>query len=648
MVGLVISIVVIGSMAEVPYTYTGATNSISIGKVSLDYFTPTRFTSLPAKPAGSILSEIPLSWFQSAPPAFALNQSGTGTSSSNYVFSPSYGYSPPSTNYAGGGILVYYDNYYYNIVVDYGGSTGDLDYLYATAIDTRTAVTGTFGYQWSSAQSTPYTNVQYVEEGFVSGSTLYFLADMGATAYIVSCTLGAGSLSNWNSYEVVSGGVPEAIAVSGSDWYVAVAGLGVYESTSGVGGPYTQIYSGLASTDVAGMVITQNGALVLVYYTGISGNSGTGYAMQYYQNGAWSSTYSITQSDFDPMAGRSLTTSGVETMGPVGQFVASEGNTVIVTIPYYSPGATANAAIYVSNFTVGTSSGWSALKEVGSNSGELHGYFPLLFTYNNDVYMIITSGKYNTNTDTWVSSITVLVSSGDYAEWKTLYSNTLTADAFNIREYGSIYGSAEGYPGLVTLTGNDIAVIWDSYNLYLPDLAAAFTVPSSLSQFQISVSGIQASGQYIKASSSAASNTANVNLEILAGHNASQMTEVSNYTWNDVSLPFSDSYTTPWLNLASATTQGYYNYTYEAQVTVSGVNAITGSTMSQTATLQLQNKLYWSTTYSAFDPGYTQFNVIGGNMTPTISLPANAINMLIVTWTAIAFLAIWLNRKEKD
>jgi hypothetical protein len=70
MVGLVISIVVIGSMAEVPYESNGATYSIGVKKVTLNLNGYTPYSQTIAKPItdGGLLSYLAYSWY-TAPPS---------------------------------------------------------------------------------------------------------------------------------------------------------------------------------------------------------------------------------------------------------------------------------------------------------------------------------------------------------------------------------------------------------------------------------------------------------------------------------------------------------------------------------------------------------------------------------------------------
>jgi hypothetical protein len=75
---------------------------------------------------------------------------------------------------------------------------------------------------------------------------------------------------------------------------------------------------------------------------------------------------------------------------------------------------------------------------------------------------------------------------------------------------------------------------------------------TAISSFDLALSGISANGQYVKASSGAVLNTANVAVQIYSKpYNNSAWQQDGTQNWTDVSIPFSTSWTSPSYSLTS-------------------------------------------------------------------------------------------------
>ena len=639
--GIVLTVVLIAAFAQVPYYNDTTTNGFSIQKVSINYFNQGQgLTALPAKPSsnagimGTLYSVFPFSWFNSQASA-AINLTHNGGDS------PFYTLEGISGSYYPLGVSAYYDGYYYAFTSPSGTN------FYYTSVPVASV-----GGEWSQssgANEGPY-QAQAIGPAVQNGNQFSFVALDGGAIDIYSCTLtSGGSASSWNSYQVVSGMPnfqPSALLNpgGGSTWYVAMPEEGVWKSTSGLGGPWSKMNLGVTiSGDIMGMAALANGDIALVYlYSGID--------LIYYSpsTGSWSSSYNIptvSGYSFLDWGGAPGTGSYQYDEGPMGFEVAAVNNTIAIVGTWSTASSSSAQGKYlidVYNFTVGTSSAWSApytLYTTGSNTVWIA--VPQITAHGNDFFVILNY------IHSLGSSGTETIYAGpatDTASWGVAGSYTTASS--EVTDYSSNNG-VYGDPGAITISGNQITYLFDDMDGYVPLQFLAFIPPSSLSEFQIGVSGISASGQYVKATNSAAINTANIQLQIWSGPNPSSLSMVSSTSWNDVSLPYSlSSYTTPWLNFVSASQSGNYNYTYQIRLVETGINVITGAEINATATLNLQSQLYWSSALGVFGKEAT-FSVIGGNMVPSFSLPMFAIYMLLLLWAGLA-IVIWHDRRDED
>jgi hypothetical protein len=136
----------------------------------------------------------------------------------------------------------------------------------------------------------------------------------------------------------------------------------------------------------------------------------------------------------------------------------------------------------------------------------------------------------------------------------------------------------------------------------------------------------------------------NLTVTIYQGLNLSSLTQGASQTWTDFSSGSSLSWTTPWLQLQNPSTSSNGTYTnyYVVQFTLNAINAFTKQPMSYIANVTLTNNLYWDTALDVFNG--SNFYITGGNMTPVLEIPFQAIMLLALLWAVIAYLIYRDNR----
>ena len=312
--------------------------------------------------------------------------------------------------------------------------------------------------------------------------------------------------------------------------------------------------------------------------------------------------------------------------------------------------------VYVANVTSGVASGTSDTIDFYGSSSYYDSYMLVgLAIY--DVAGITTSGavvSYNTNGATspvnastfqaYLQGFTVGAlgtNSGTSTSAGAGYTLSIGTDVGG--DYGGIYTEYS-----TSVSGTTNASFSGKLNYWL-DLAVSFKNPSappSLSSYSLSLQGISASGQYVKANAGALLNTANVSVQIYSKpYNNTLYVLAGSDSWTDVPLPFSQSWTTPYYSLVSLNSTGSSNqqYDYRIQLSVSGVNAITGAKMQFNTTLNLESTMYWEGSFFKVD----SLAITGGTMSPSFSLPMFAIYMLLLLWAGLA-IVIWHDRRDED
>ena len=683
-IGIVLSLVIVSSFAQVPLQAQSGQNTLSIGKISLNFITKNGYESTPAVPEHWALSALPLSWFNSPPPSsIPYNLAFQNSSSAvnlNGGPKPDLGTYPDNPNkYYGsyGGDLILYDDYVYafidNVSSLYWTATPIWDY---NNIDTGSGITWTsVGYSTSSGN-----NPTILETATLINNTVYLGVEYNNEPYILAANLGSdGTISSWTSYEIASsgGGAVEDILYANGEWYI-----GVGESSSALvyygpslSGPFstyapgssyqsTQFYSNVALYgDLLGLVQTQNGDIVVGWFIN---DSAIAFAYYTPSTGSWSSVYTITAPSgyYDNEAGlESYDSNGAYLTTPIyGEQMTAVGNTVILDvlwllpydyenyIDYGSYAVNIPSDIYLYYYNIGASSpseytltvsSWSPY--AGSGSGPYGPSWTEILTEGTDVYLFAgTASGYipgcfevvyvsQGTSESWALLANIILTDKSYYTTSSSidYDTTLLLDPWYVFANSTTVAVSMGSFGIKTSSEEETAPL--AAEMY-------FNFPPSLSSYQISLSNIVPSGSFVQAYSGAPLNTINLTVTVYQGLSTSNLTQGASQTWTDVSSGSSLSWTTPWLQLQNPSTNSNGTYTnyYVVQFTVSALNAITKQPMNYTANVTLTNSLYWDTSLDVFNG--SNLYITGGNMYPVLEMPFQAIMLLALLWSAIAYL----------
>jgi len=651
-IGIVLSLVIVSSFAQVPLQAQSGQSTLSIGKISLNYLTKNGYESTPAVPEHWALSALPLSWFNSAPTITGAWTSSNASSST--ILSPNIYTSEDSAYpYYGnsGGEVIIYDNYIYAFCTSTGTIAGsrsggtlywtsepysDYDYIVTKAT-------------WTESS---YSDITYLGAAILVNNTVYIGAQMSGDAYIIAATLGSGgTISSWTTYEIATSGAVEAILYANGKWYVAVGnGPAIVYYGSSLSSLSTYAPSGYTYGDIVGLVQTANGDIVVGWYDGQ-----TDVAFAYYNpsSNAWSSVYTISapsgyySSDWGIIAFQN------DNYAPTyGYQMAATGNTVVFALIWYDvyPASTTSLIgdsniITLYSYQIGASS--PTLLYEGNIYNE-YGYQTWLALYGveNDIYL-----AYGYTASSGAQYVAVNVSDNAGETWSNIYlSGTSTFENGGMCSYGAGQGAAKFYPMPQYVFYNGSIIVFSlgdyplsntvsDYELEFPLMGLmVVNAPQSLSSYQISLSNIVPSGSFVEAYSGAPLNTFNLTATVYQGLSTSNLTQGASQTWTDVSSGSSLSWITPWLQLQNPSTNSNGTYTnyYLIDFTLNSINAITKQPMSYTTNVTLTNSLYWDTSLDVFNG--SNFYITGGNMTPVLEIPFQAIILLVLLWSAIGYL----------
>ena len=667
--GIVLSLVIVSSFAQVPLVAQSGQNTLSVGKISINYFTKNGYESTPAVPKNWQLSFLPLSWFTSAPSSITLMNTLSNISQSSTDFLPNIGAAQASMTYGDeGGEIIIYGNYIYAFYTSTGSYTGstfgetlywtsepmsDYDYIITEAT-------------WTASS---YSNITYLGAAILVGNTVYIGAQMNGYAYIIAATLGSGgTISSWTTYEIATSGAVEAIIYANNEWYVAVGnGPAVLYYGSSLSSLSTYAPSGYTYGDIVGLVQTANGDIVVGWYDG-----STTVAFAYYNpsSNSWSSVYTISAPSGYYSNDWGILTLGKENYAPMyGYQMAAVGNTVVFDLMWDSvyPAKSTNMQSYnyvltTYSYQIGSSS--PTLISSRSNVDAITEY-PWLAMYGlgNDIYVAfggtqVTSNSYDYDIQvinvsqnagvTWNNLYLWSSSSIEYAEnnGPIYYGMVINQEFASAREQIDFYPSPQYafYNGsLLVFSVGDIPYQNPSSGYSETSEFPLIGImmlnpPATLSSYQISLSNIVPSGSFVEAYSGAPLNTMNLTATIYQGLSTSSLTQGASQTWTGVSSGSSFSWTTPWLQLQNPSTNSNGTYTnyYIINFKVNALNAITKQPMSYSENVTLTNNLYWDTALDVFNG--SSFYITGGTMYPVLELPFQGIMLLALLWAVIAYL----------
>jgi|GEM_PF-2708676 len=567
--GIVLSLVIVSSYAQVPLVAQNGQNTLSIGKISINYLTNNGYESTPAVPKNWQLSFLPLSWFSSAQAAninvvnTLSNISGSTLILPNIYASETEGY--PLYGDSGGEIIIY-DNYIYAFYTSTGSAKGstsgetlywtsepfsDYDYILTKATWTKTS----------------YTGITYLGAAILVGNTVYIGAQMSGDAYIIAATLGSGgTISSWTTYEIATSGAVEAILYANNEWYVAVGnGPAILYYGSSLSSLSTYAPSGYTYGDIVGLVQTANGDIVVGWYDG-----STTVAFAYYNpsSNTWSSVYTISAPSGYYSNDWGIITLQNEDYAPMyGYQMAATGNTVLFAliwnnkVPANSPGmeeAVSQIALY--SYQIGASSPTLIYDGTLYNQDEYWQWLTL-YDIENTIYLAYGyAGSANGYEGYQYEAINVSPNGGK--TWYNVYLFYISqlannnywhygkgqADMAPVPQYAFYNGSLLVYSlGDYPLTNNVTA---GGYLLEFPLMGLMIVnVPQTLSSYQISLSNIVPTGSFVEAYPGAPLNTMNLTITVYQGLNLSSLTQAASQTWTDIASGSSLSWTTPWLQL---------------------------------------------------------------------------------------------------
>jgi len=571
--GIVVSLVIVSSYAQVPLVAQSGQNTLSVGKISINYLTNNGYESTPAVPKNWQLSFLPLSWFTSAPGSITVQTTLTGITTSSYILPNIYVAENSALYGDSGGEVVIYDDYIYAFYTSTGSTSGSTsggtlywasepfnNYYYNILTEAT----------WTASS---YSSITYLGAAILVGNTVYIGAQMSGDAYIIAATLGSGgTISSWATYEIATSGAVEAILYANNEWYVAVGnGPAILYYGSSLSSLSTYAPSGYTYGDIVGLVQTINGNIVVGWYDG-----STTVAFAYYNpsSNSWSSVYTISApSGYYSNDWGILALGGNDYAPMYGYQMATSGNTVVLDLLWDSiyPATSTNMSTY--SYTLTTYSyqiGSSSPTLISSRSNvDNTAKYPWLTMYSigNDIYVAF-GGIQTNNYDIQV----INVSQNAGVTWNNLYlwnSSSISNDDALIN-YGSSSASEKVYfypsPQYAFYNGSLLVFSVGDIPYENPSSGSSTTSefpligilvlnpPAALSSYQISLSNIVPSGSFVKAYPGAQLNTMNLTVTVYQGLSPSSLTQEASQTWTGVSSGSSLSWTTPWLQLPSLST----------------------------------------------------------------------------------------------
>jgi len=572
--GIVVSLVIVSSYAQVPLVAQSGQNTLSVGKISINYLTNNGYESTPAVPKNWQLSFLPLWWFYSAPSITVQNTLSNTSTSTNFLPNIVPAVGSPLLGDSGGEVIIY-DNYVYAFYTSTGSTSGstsgetlywtsepfnDYDYIITKAT-------------WTASS---YSNIKYLGAATLVGNTVYIGAQMSGDAYIIAATLGSGgTITSWTSYQIATSGAVEAILYANNEWYVAVGnGPAVLYYGSSLSSLTAYAPSGYTYGDIVGLVQTANGDIVVGWYEDSSTNNfeGTTVAFAYYNpsSNTWSSVYTISAPSGYYTNDWGITALGGKSYAPMyGYQMAASGNTVVFDLIWDSENPDIENSMSSYTYMLNTYSyqiGSSSVTLISSSNGndvDNVALYPWLVMYSvgNDIYVAFGGTQVTSNYDWDIQTISVSQNAG--VTWKTLYS--WSSSSISNDEIEVPYGSAEVnfYPdpqyafyngSLLVFTVGDIPYENPSAGTSTTNEFPLFGIimlnaPEALSSYQISLSNIVPSGSFVEAYPGAPLNTVNLTVTVYQGLNMSSLTQGASQTWADIPVGSSLSWTTPWLQL---------------------------------------------------------------------------------------------------
>jgi len=567
--GIVASLVIVSSFAQVPLVAQSGQNTLSVGKISINYFTNNGYESTPAVPKDWQLSFLPFSWFASAPSSIDVTNTlvnFTAGTSARVLPNMSVVTGNPLFGNAGGEVIIY-DNYIYAFFTSTGSYTGSTsgESLFWTSEPFCNYYHLIYTAAWTNSS---YTDITYLGAATLVGNTVYIGAQMSGDAYIIAATLGSGgTISSWTTYEIATSGAVEDILYANNEWYVAVGnGSAILYYGSSLSSLSTFAPSGYTYGDIVGLVQTINGNIVVGWY-----DNSTMVAFAYYNpsSNSWSSVYTISAPSGYYSNDWGILTLGGQDYAPMyGYQMAATRNTVVFDLIWDSvyPATASSMSSYnyvltTYSYQIGSSS--PTLISSRSNADTIAQY-PWLAMYGlgNDIYVAFGGAQSNN----YVIQI-INVSQNAGVTWNNLYFwNSSSIDrTISLVDYGSSAEKeeAEFYPSpqyafyngsILLFSVGDIPTSNPSsgtnQNTAFPLFGIMMlNVPEALGFYQISLSNIVPSGSFVEAYSGASLNTMNLTVTVYQGLNTSSLTQGASQTWTDVASGSSLSWTTPWLQL---------------------------------------------------------------------------------------------------
>jgi len=577
--GIILSLVIVSSYAQVPLVAQSGQNTLSVGKISINYFTNNGYESTPAVPKNWQLSFLPLSWFYSPPPSsisynLAFQNSSSGVNLNGGPL-PNLG-TYDSVYGSWGGALILYNDYVYAFVYN-----GTALYWTSTPIWNWNNIDTGSGIKWTSVGY----SLTYLGAATLINNTVYLGAQSNGEPYVLAATLGSGgTISSWKSYQISSsgGGAVEDILYANGEWYIGVGESSsalVYYGSS-LSGPFSTYAPGSSyqtnalSTssnvygDLLGLAQTQNGDIVVAWYV-----TPTEIGFAYYtpSTNTWSSVYTITAPSgyCDTETGIPIFSNGKYLSPPIfGEQIAATGNTVIIDVLWikmYNNESYANGGTYVDYapgsislyyYTIGASSPTAYNLTVPSWSSYAGKYglaWTTIISEGADVYLFAGVGP-----PAYPANIVIYVSKGTSESWARLANINLCGQTYYASSSSSNYLTSLALaPWFVFANSTTMAVSLGSLGSYptnqLETVPLAgeiyFNYPPALSSYQISLSNIVPSGSFVEAYPGAPLNTMNLTVTVYQGLNMSSLTKGASQTWTDVASGSSLSWTTPWLQL---------------------------------------------------------------------------------------------------